>query len=245
METLQSPQAIQQWLRSLFPHNQPSWVASAIDSLWQFSYQSGIFQKEAPPGRGREPNVILLKAWKMAMLVVALTNLIYIPSDAGASITQHLQWGPTHNASDRISSRLTNKIIKFVLLAHYGRLVDEVLEGLDYLLRNQGQWKHAFGVTLLCVLVSGRMQEAQTDNMLVARRHGEDIRATTRAAVQELEQGITTVTNLFHLKYRTVRGASSAQNPFRPGSTLVKEDPHLQALIQQIEGARRQWSPSR
>lgn len=228
-ETFSHHTSFRQWLASCFPQESFPWIPQIIDEIWVYTKKCCNLQLQN--AGADDPSATLRRTWRMALVVTVLTNQIYIPKNAIRDIanTINLHGYSTCKAG---SARLVNKCVKSLFLKFYKACIDEVMIGLEGLVRAPGkgevegeQWGQILCITILLIVVISRMQEALNDNYLFAKQNDPDFRQATLTDIQELEKIFFALTEIFHSKYKTKNTSRASQhNLFRNSSQTKNED---------------------
>jgi len=242
-ETINLQTSFQQWLASCFPQETFPWIPQIINETWLYTRKCGNLQ---PQSVGADDlSATLRQTWKMALVVTVLSNQIYIPENAIGDIANKINLHG-YSACKAGSARLVNKFVKYLFLQFYKVTIDEVMIGLEGLVRAPGkdeverqQWGQIFCITILLIVVISRMQEALTDNCLFSKQDGRDIRQETLTDIQDLENVFFALTEIFHSKYKTKNTSRASQhNLFRNSSQIKNED--LQGLVSGISKIKQE-----
>ncbi|KKA25111.1 hypothetical protein T310_0816 [Rasamsonia emersonii CBS 393.64] len=252
--TVTDGQSIKKWLRSCFPCGRAYWTQFLLGTMW--SYTMRCFNE----GRedGNDLNGILLRAWKMTLVVTCLSIRIVVPEDATKTILNNLRHYQCVEENPPVnSSRLINRGIKHLFLDIYRQLVENVLSDMDKFVKErlssikERAWGHMLCVSILLVVVISQVQISLVDNLILSREDGrdqlEETREETLEALENLEAGASNIIQVFHGKHNRAgtRSADSRNGHALPlHDTSRIQDGNVRQLVCEIQAIKQQYKRS-
>lgn len=229
-----------------FPEAHEQWEREMLSIICQY-YQALDPDLET---QGGSPYHTLALALRLTVLNYIMGHPFVVPDDEVEALTRQLQYHQPDVQADWICPRLANKIIKSMLLGMLKETINQVLDGLQKMLRRNASkeedrklWDPAFCIVFLCLIVVGKTQASLLERVEIgsANHDGPFLLHHAISTIEEMEKELSMhLIGMFHHKFGTARKANGKGKPFNPlaraPSDREQDATRLPALILEATG---------
>jgi hypothetical protein len=175
---------------------------------------------------------------KLTMLNHIMCHPFIVPDDEVEALYHQLRYYRIAPSAEWICPRLTNKIIKHMLVPMLKRTIDRVLGGLQKMLRTRGadssRWDQAFCVVFLSLIVVSKTQASLVERAMVGSLNNDDSftldAATTEATEMDAELS-THLIGMFHHRFGTTKKGNGKGKVYNPISRNPRSRPEVASKL--------------
>ena len=189
-------------------------------------------------GSGEGPYQTLRWALKMVALHQIMDRPLVVPEDDEDALCSQLKEYEVVDRTKWICPRLSNKIIKNMLLPMLHYATKRVFRDLSKMLRAKGhdgaEWDQVFCIVILCLFVVAKTQATLVQRAEVGRRNGDSsyLLDQARSDIYEMEAEVSThLIGLFHHHFGTTRKATGRGKTFNPLARDERERPNFESRL--------------
>lgn len=209
-----------------FPEARDLWQREMLTIICQY-HREHLSDLE-PAGYGAYQT--LRWALKLTVLNHIMSHPLVVPDDEVGALAHQLRYYRVAQSAEWICPRLANKVIKNLLVPMLKGSIDQVLDGLQKMLRSRrvdsSAWDQAFCVVFLCLIVVGKTQASLVERAAVGLLNDDDPFTLYAAASEILEMEAELSAHLigmFHHRFGTMR-KMDGYNP-------LSRDPHSRPQV--------------
>lgn len=209
------------FLEDCFPEPDQMWEKEMLTIICRY-YRDHLVDLE-PNGEG--PYRTLQWALKMAALNHIMSQPLVIPRDEVTALSGQLRFYKITDNAEWVCPRLTNRIIKNMLLPMLQDAAQRVLHDLSSskLLRARGGndliWDQTFCIVFLCLVVVGKTQKALAESAeLAALKNDESLSfENAKTLIIDIEDELSMhLIGMFHCRFGTTKKGTGGGQPFNP-----------------------------
>jgi hypothetical protein len=189
-------------------------------------------------GSGEGPYQTVRWALKMVALHHIMDRPLVVPEDEEDALCHQLRECEVVDRTKWICPRLSNKIIKHMLLPMLHYATERVFGDLSKMLRAKGheatEWDQAFCVVILCLFVVAKTQATLVQRAEVGRQNGDGsyLLDHARSGIDEMEAEVSThLIGMFHHRFGTTKKGNGRGRTFNPLAGDECERPKFESRL--------------
>jgi hypothetical protein len=187
---------------------------------------------------GEGPYQTLRWALKMAALHHIMDRPLVVPEDEEEAFCRQLRRCKAIDRTKWICPRLSNKIIKNMLLKVLHYATKRVFRDLLKMLRAKGhedtEWDQAFCIVILCLFVVAKTQATLVQRVEVGRQNGDGsyLLDDAKSGIYEMEAEVSThLIGMFHHRFGTAKKGNGRGKTFNPLARDERERPNFESRL--------------
>ena len=206
-----------------FPEAHEKWQREILDTILQHQRSTSSDVESSSAG----PYHTLRQASKLIVIDHIMFHPFCVPDGEIGSLLSHMQRYQPSATLEKLAPRLTNLILKSMLLPMLKALADRVLSDLQSIFRSTTDpdllWDPTFSIVFLCLIVVGKTQVSLVESEAIWCENGAFSYTTSQATddVKTMDRVLSEhLIGMFHVRFGTTHhriGHRKRFNPFRKG----------------------------
>lgn len=247
-KTVVNEHSMNQWRAQVFSRDSDLWMSDLLAKIWSYSYYCCWHERGSASHANDD---VLTAAWMTAMVATMLSIQVIVPEPEKRIILSQLQFPlPEYKRPEVNSSRPINKVVKYLLVTIYKKLVPDVMSAFDKFVQDnrvidERSWAHMYCVSVLLLTAISQVQISLIEFHILAQQDNRAQWDETFEALEKLEGAYKNVTLVFRWKYsraiQLARGRERPQPPVSLDGSGIIHDQHVRTLLRGIRKIRQDY----